>query len=1269
MNEQNRLLKWALVIVPLVAAGFAIYPPEDQLKGGIDLVGGSSLLYEIDTTGLERDQTSGLAERVMNILKRRVDPSGQLNLVWRPIGNTRLEIQMPRPPKEVLQRRKAYNATLADVKAENINRIDIELALNAPEEDWPTLVKELTRGVSERAPALEALKKAHEEYRRAQGLVDADMSVEEQAEQAYDAALTEVERTVLPLGRVEDVLALENPKEREKEIAQLKNLYPSYSPIVDKVVEQHGIWATQKGTLEDPSDLKRRIRGAGVLEFRILAERDAGNPGFTQSTNPDERREIAEYVKRLEERGPRVRSGDKYGWFPVEKVTSFMFSLKDKDISDFDAVKETSSEIVEKYAGKHYVLMHTGKDYGMLHERGTKWKLVRALWYNDPASGRPAVSFTLDSRGGRLFGELTRKNKDHQLAILLDGSAMSHAKIQTQINERGQITGDFTSEQVDELVTTLEAGSLPARLKETPLMEYTIGPSLGKYNRDKGLRAAIIGFCVVALFVLVYYWFAGLVANVALVLNLLFTLAIMATLQATFTLPGIAGLILTVGMAVDANVLILERFREERRRGIGLKKALRLGYEKAFSTIVDANVTTLITCVILGYVGSEEVKGFAMTLGFGVVTSMFTALFMTRLVFTSLIDVGLLKNLPMLRLIGVPKVDWLRLRTVFWPISLVIVIAGGAFFVNETMYNKEALYDIEFLGGSSVQIELKPDVDMSDEQVRQRVTAEEGSAARWLRDAADHLANATIATGALAGQFTIACDGLTPEQVGVMLRTTYENHIARNGLSGEGNTTLVDTKADHDVTLEAFTEAVKVQGKDGSLSVVDYVRKAAGNLSTAKVQTVAALGEEDEAQAGGLAYELVTVETAKDLVQTAIMAVIGGELAVEHSIQFSTVASPETGLEYFPIDTEVRYLEDIPKWKEAVGEDARFDVQRYKGGAAMVFTELTPTQTLSGLETRIREIRLLPEFQRFQWREYELFGLGTSTMVKGKPAYSKVAMLVVDANVPYYDDPEKRWEDEVAKPELEQAKLALGTEKSLRKVVQFAPTVAATARTKAVQAILLALAAIVAYIWFRFGNMQFGLAAIVALVHDISVPLGLMTLLDVLGVATLRIDMPVIAAFLTIIGYSLNDTIVVFDRIRENRGKLTRLSAGMINESINQTLARTLLTSTTTFLAVFIMLLWGGPGMYGFAFAMTIGVISGTYSSLAIAVPLVYRPKILHIVVYILIALALFALVALVGAANTLLMLIVGAIIAVLLVGVIVVETRADRGHLRPTAT
>ncbi|MFH0982378.1 MAG: protein translocase subunit SecD [Planctomycetota bacterium] len=1260
MSSQNRLLKWALVIVPIVAAGLAIYPPQNRLKGGIDLVGGTSLLYEIDTAGMKGSEASNLSGRVMNILQRRVDPNGQLNLVWRPVGNTRLEIQMPRPPKEVLERREAYKAALAKLQAKNITRVDIELALNSPEAEWQAWVAEQARIVPERGPKLEALKQAHDAYRKVQSQVDADLAEEQAAEAGYDTALADVEWTVLPLGRLEDVLALRNPKEREKELTDLKTRHSAYAVLIDEVRKEYDVWSRNKGTLEDPSDLKRRISGAGVLEFRILAERDPTNPGYTQSQDPNLRQPIADYVEKLHLHGPRLQAGEKYGWFPIENVGSFMFSLRDKDISEFEKVKDQSTEIVEKYAGGYYVLMHTEPEYGLLHlQKGASWKLVRAYPMTDPNTGRPAVSFTLDPRGGRFFGELTRKNIKRQLAILLDGAAMSHATIQSQINESGQITGDFTLDKVKELVTVLEAGSLPARLKETPLMEYTVGPSLGKYNRDQGMHAAAYSLVAVVIFMALYYLVSGVVADIAVLLNLLFTLAIMAMLQATFTLPGIAGMILTVGMAVDANVLIMERFREERARGVPLKKAVKLGYERAFSAIFDGNLTTLITAVILGYVGSEEVKGFAMTLGFGLCTSMFTALFVTRLLLNTLIDLRLVKDLPMLRLIRTPNIDWLRLRWVFWPASLAIMIAGGAFFVIGTLRNKEALYDIEFLGGTSVQLELKPGINLSDEEVRQRITSTApNSAASWLRSAADHLVSAKLGAGPTAGRFTLQCEGLTPEQVGALIRTTFENKLARNGLSGEGNLTVVDTKAEAAVTLESFTAAMQ--------EAAAYARRAAENLATAKIQTVAAL-EGEAASSGGLAYELVTVETAKDLVQTAIMAVLGQDLAVERPIEFAMAANPQTGLEYFPIEREIRYLEDLSGWEKVVGEAAHFDVQRYKGGVALVFNDLTPPQTLTGLEKRIREIRLLPEFEGFQWRDYKLFGLGAGATTAGEPAYHKFAMVVVDPNVPCDEDLVK-WEQLVAKTELEQAKLALGSEKSLRKVVQFAPTVAATARAKALQAILLSLTAIVAYIWFRFRNVQFGLGAIVALVHDVVVPLGLMTLLDVLGVASIRIDMAVIAAFLTITGYSVNDTIVIFDRIRENRGKHTRLSAAMINQSLNETLSRTILTSFTVFLTVFIMLVWGGPGLYGFAFAMTIGVVSGSYSTLAIAVPLVYRPKVLHSIVYILIALALFGTVAMLGTQTTLLM-VVGGILAVLMIGAIMREVRADRSRLAPTAT
>ena len=204
---------------------------------------------------------------------------------------------------------------------------------------------------------------------------------------------------------------------------------------------------------------------------------------------------------------------------------------------------------------------------------------------------------------------------------------------------------------------------------------------------------------------LVYYRFAGVIANVALFMNLILVLGIMAGVSATFTLPGIAGLILLVGMSVDANVLIFERIREEQLQGATLRMSIRNGYRKVFWTIFDANVTTLITALILYWIGSEQVRGFAITIGYGICISMFTSLFVTRTIFEILLDRGWLKKLPMLRLIKRPNIDWMAKRKTFYTISAVLVIGGLALFTLRStglLASKSNLYDIEFAGGTSV---------------------------------------------------------------------------------------------------------------------------------------------------------------------------------------------------------------------------------------------------------------------------------------------------------------------------------------------------------------------------------------------------------------------------------------------------------------------------------------------------------------------------------------------------------------------------------------
>ena len=810
-------------------------------------------------------------------------------------------------------------------------------------------------------------------------------------------------------------------------------------------------------------------------------------------------------------------------------------------------------------------------------------------------------------------------------------------------------------------------------------MEKTIGPSLGLTNRTKGMQAAVTGLIVVAIFMVIYYLFAGLVANVALTLNLLFTLAIMATLEATFTLPGIAGLILTVGMAVDANVLIYERLREERDRGVNLKKSIKIAYEKAFSTIIDANLTTLITCVVLGYVGSEEIKGFAMTLGFGVVTSMFTALVVTRLVFSSLVSAGWLKGLPMLRLIGRPNINWLQLRSAFWPVSVVLVVTGIVTFGTATVTDKEALYDIEFLGGTSVQIETVPEVTLTDEEVTERITSRTGtSVVTWLRDAADALESARVEAGAVPGEFALTSDRLTGTQIAALMRAdsgtedrpAFQDKLARDGVRTEGSraTFLTRLREAEAETAESEEETPTDETKPTALVMTQdefreavaqaaaYARKAASDrLSVARVQ-YAQVSDAEEGTPH--AFDIVTVETSRELVQTAIVAVMGDKLRVELPIEAKLVTDPDKAPDgYFPIAAGVRYLSDV------VPGAPSFDVQKYRGGLVLVFDGIRPAQTTTAIANRIREIRLQPEHEGYAYRDYTVFGLddapGTGTDAEKK--YTKVALVVADEAI-YYDasnpDP---WREGLAIPEREQAEAAFASEKTLRQVLQFDGQVAKRTQTQATVAMILACGAIVAYVWIRFGTMRYGLAAIIALVHDVSITLGLVTLADLVGLRNFRIDLAMIAAFLTIIGYSLNDTIVVFDRIRENRGKLAHLSTEMINASINQCMSRTLLTSGTTLIVVFIMFMWGGPGVHGFSFALLVGVLVGTYSSVAIAAPLLASPRVLAGVVYGLIGLTVFGVVAQLLPTN-LARGIAGLIVGTATVVVVLLDYRSEHG-------
>jgi len=338
-------------------------------------------------------------------------------------------------------------------------------------------------------------------------------------------------------------------------------------------------------------------------------------------------------------------------------------------------------------------------------ERGLTGKHVkRAMPSRDPMTGELEIDFTLNDEGGRLFADITKENIGRQFAIVLDGELYSAPVIQTEIpNGRARITGRFGLKEAQELANVLENPlEAPVKIVE----ERGVDPSLGKDSIRSGVKAALIGTVAVAAFMLVYYLFCGLVANVALILNIFILLGVMCSVGTTLTLPGIAGVVLTIGMAVDANVLIFERIREELAAGKSLRGALNAGYSRAFGTIFDSNLTTLIASIILIFMGTGPVKGFGVTLTIGVSVSMFTALIVTRFMFDWLLAKNWLKGMPMLHVVRGTKFDFMRWAKPAFALSWTLIIIGIGWGL---VRGKEAL-GVDFAGGDRLTLSFAQEV-------------------------------------------------------------------------------------------------------------------------------------------------------------------------------------------------------------------------------------------------------------------------------------------------------------------------------------------------------------------------------------------------------------------------------------------------------------------------------------------------------------------------------------------------------------------------------
>lgn len=724
----------------------------------------------------------------------------------------------------------------------------------------------------------------------------------------------------------------------------------------DDLYEEETISASDS----EESDSEEEVEEETSADEDVLFANDEGDTTNGDSTAQTEQKQdvvtdlLGEYLTLADQRGYIYRSNFKYfnrlnAYFNTPEIKAimpadmtFMWGNIDENEEDPEKRKYVDVYFVKKGVGVEPIL--TGD---VVENAGIRMDELKGQWM---------VTMSFNPEGTKKWARVTKEYAEagnKPVAIVLDDRVFSAPSVQTQIpNGQSSISGNFDKpEGAMDLANILKAGRLPAPLIIEQMIE--VGPSLGQKAIDRGLLSLLAGLALVVLFMVLYYSKGGLVADIALLFNIFFILGILSTpsIGAALTLPGIAGIVLTIGMSIDANVLIFERIREELKAGKGMLIAIKNGYDKAFWTIFDANVTTLLTAIILYAMGSGLVKGFAVTLMIGIACSFFSAVFITRLIvefmtkgkddkakisFESAVSKNLFQNLSF---------NFIGKRKIAYALSIALITAGVI-----VMLTNGLNLGVAFKGGHSYIVHFDKDVSPTD---------------------------------------------------------------IKSSLKG--------------VFGDASTEVKSFDGNDQVAITTSYLIETQGPDTDDKIQ---------DAMMTGLAQY-------KDLNPTILQTIVVG------------------------------------------------------------------------------------------------------------------------------------------------------------------PTIADDIKQTSIQSIIVALICIFFYIIVRFRRWQFGMGALFALFHDVLVVLSVFAICGLFGLV-FEIDEVFIAAVLTIVGYSINDTVVVFDRVREYmKESPTANLADTLNRSLNSTLSRTLMTSITTLLVIVVLLIWGGEALRGFSFALLIGVLVGTYSSIFVATPVV----------------------------------------------------------------
>ncbi len=1057
------------------------------------------------------------------------------------------------------------------------------------------------------------------------------------------------------------------------------------------VVRRYGEWQIEIIIPEvqdiEIERIKDLISTAGSLEFRIVANR-TDHPGIIAQAEDQ-----AQSDDTTLRRSRRVRDGDEdlgY-WARVDREAQpiageiYPFRvvvnadiLRDAVTGELldlpPAVRGGDGAALALWAAEQGVreidvLMAVDDGFDVT---GAHLGMVSSSW---DEQARPAVRFRMRGQGVGLMGGLTGSNlpaRDRDfyrhLGIMLDGALLSAPRVMSTISDQGQITGGFTRDEVEFLVGILQAGSLPAALSDAPISENKIGAQLGEMTIRQGRTAIAISLAAVVVFILFWYRWAGVVACAALAASLLLIMAFLILFRAAVTLPGLAGLVLTVGMSVDANVLIYERIREERRRGSALRLAIRNGFDRATTTIVDANLTTLITALVLYAIGTDQLRGFAVVLILGILMSMFTAIFCARVVFELFERTRRLKDLKLRSIFQDAHIDFMKKRQLAAVASIALIVIGLAGMVARG----RQIFDIDFLGGTSVTMILEqPSTEAEIRGILDPRFADmtiEGSSVQYSVNRMDveglepmtvwkidsSIPDVRKLEEVLYESFTVARYSM---DFGDLEATWIEEPIDEappdeEPVTPEEDAPIPDEEAptpeeeapapeeeapapeeeapapeeeapapeeeapapEEEAPTpeeEAPTPEEEAPAPEEEAPAPEEEAPAPEEETSAPEEEAPAPEEETpapEEEAPAPEEEAPpTEEEAPAPEDNETSRIIRSNRFSFVSLQSEDVPNQDAESEGESEPTDDEPTDDEPADDEPADDEPADEAMDEPSDEADRAARRVVTRAKLNFQFEINGRTLQDQIFRAsetigpRWSE-EDFELSPLPVTPG---------WMIDDNRGFHE-----WSISVNADEQRVSQLL----QALKDRISATPVwpssneiggkVAGDTQALAIAALLASLVGIILYIWIRFQRVIFGLAAVVALIHDVLIVLGAIALsywlagvLGFLQVQEFKISLPVVAAILTIIGYSLNDTIVVFDRIREVKGKSPNLTVDILNTSLNQTLSRTLLTSFTTFLVVTILYFFGGAGIHDFAYCLVVGVIVGTYSSMFVAAP------------------------------------------------------------------